>query len=325
MPELSHGVAIIRTIGCPMTDTLETAPWSVERVPVPGVDARIHVFRCGRLVDTFAVIARQLTVLIDTMVSPECADEVCRLLTTAWPGALRRPLVVCNTHGDWDHAWGNGLFAGELAPRPAPILGSAALRQSIDLSAAEAYLRDMRHRHPGVYDSVRICLPTVEFDGELRMHGGDLTLVLVPTPGHTPDHISVWIPEVSLLIAGDAAEMPIPFVDERSDVAQLRASLRVMLELGPKIVLYSHGGGFTTPDLIRNNIAYFDEAERRCRRWATGSSTSESATPAALGWPLNDAIPAGTSVDEEDESFYVRSHEQAVAAIGAWTRRAVQR
>lgn len=35
-----------------------------------------------------------------------------------------RQLLAVNTHADWDHAWGNQVFAGLGAPQQVPILAS---------------------------------------------------------------------------------------------------------------------------------------------------------------------------------------------------------
>ena len=45
-------------------------------------------------------------------------------------------------------------------------------------------------------------------NGRLLIDGGDLTLALLPTPGHTIDHYALYIPEINTLLAADAAELP---------------------------------------------------------------------------------------------------------------------
>ncbi|HZJ49394.1 MAG TPA: MBL fold metallo-hydrolase [Actinomycetota bacterium] len=58
------------------------------------------------------------------------------------------------------------------------------------------------------------------FAGPFRIDGGDLRLDLVETPGHTEDHVSVWIPQLRLLLAGDAVEHPFPHVLLRISAGQ---------------------------------------------------------------------------------------------------------
>jgi len=41
--------------------------------------------------------------------------------------------------------------------------------------------------------------------------------VLLPRPGHRPDHLAVWLHNIRHLITADAAESPCPYVTEASD------------------------------------------------------------------------------------------------------------
>ena len=50
----------------------------------------------------------------------------------------------------------------------------------------------------------------------MSLHGGDLTLELLHTPGHTPDHVAVWIPEIKTCLAVDTVEHPIPEIWSQS-------------------------------------------------------------------------------------------------------------
>src|SRR5215212_7165877 len=97
-----------------MTDT-------VSLVPNQGWDARILVCRCGTLVDTFIVVSERYVVLIDTLINARTAEV---LLEIARPYLDGRQLLVVNTHADWDHAWGNHVFAGPRALVHAPIIAS---------------------------------------------------------------------------------------------------------------------------------------------------------------------------------------------------------
>jgi len=292
-------------------------PHQVEPITVPGLDRRVHVFRYGRLVDSFAVVTERFIVIVDTMVNPAAAEQIWRLLDGDRISESRIPIVV-NTHSDWDHAWGNGFFAGPTAAVPAPVFGHQATRGGLDLEQAQAKLAETSALEPGMYESVEIALPSIEFEHTLSIHGGDLTLRLMPTPGHTPDHIAVWVPEIGLLIAGDGAEMPVPYVSDRSEITLLRRSLSQMAALDPSIVLYSHGGGFFSADLIDHNLAYFVEAEQRCRAFIDGAGDVVTLSPTALAWPLDQVMPPGGHLEPDEVAFYESSHSRAVEAMGRW-------
>src|SRR5262249_10917225 len=94
---------------------------TVTLIPNQGWDSRILVCRCGTLVDTFVVVTERYVVLIDTLINGPTAAALLEIARPHLPG---RQLLAVNTHADWDHAWGNQLFAGPHAAHPAPIVAS---------------------------------------------------------------------------------------------------------------------------------------------------------------------------------------------------------
>lgn len=229
-----------------------------------GWDERILVCHNGRLVQTFIVVTQRYVVLIDTVINPATAQqmvEYARPYLTAG-----RTLLVINTHADYDHAWGNQLFAGTDAPFPAPIIGSQRCADRLRTSEEAALLQEMQRAEPAIFGDVRLTPPTVRFDGDLTIDGGDLTLHLIPTPGHTEDHLSIYIPEIATLLAGDAAELPYPAARTADGLAAMRASLATLAALNAQTVLYCHAPVAAGTQLLHDNLAYFDAVETACRR-----------------------------------------------------------
>jgi glyoxylase-like metal-dependent hydrolase (beta-lactamase superfamily II) len=112
---------------------------------------------------------------------------------------------------------------------------------------------------------------------------------------------SVWIPELRIVIAADAAEHPWPHVDRLEGIAQARESLVRLLELDPLYVLPCHGDT-TEPALLERNIAYLDAVERDPEL------------------PLAEAARiAGVIVDELDP-IYQDFHADALAASAKLSR-----
>ena len=115
-----------------------------------GWDERILVCQNGRLVKTFIIVTKRFVLLVDTVINPQTAGQ---MLAFAQPYlAEGRQLLVINTHADYDHCWGNQLFAGETAPstgsgqavHPAPIIGSHLSPALFAQDEAKAYLAKMQ-------------------------------------------------------------------------------------------------------------------------------------------------------------------------------------
>jgi glyoxylase-like metal-dependent hydrolase (beta-lactamase superfamily II) len=224
---------------------------SIEHVvanPMREVDARIHRFTCGDEVDTYAIVTRRFLVVVDTHSTPALARELAALVE---PLRGERSLLVVNTHADYDHAWGNQVFAAH------PILGHVRCAERLRGPGFADERARFGGRYPGRFDEVTPTPPTVCIDGPAAIHGGDLTLEFVPTPGHTDDHLALFIPELRLLLAGDAAEFPWPHVDSPGALAEARASLELLEALEPALVLPCHGG-VHDGGLLRLNLAYLD-------------------------------------------------------------------
>ena len=228
-----------------------------------GWDERVLVCHNGRLVQTFIVVTQRYVVLIDTVINPATARQ---MVTYARPYlAAGRTLLVINTHADYDHAWGNQLFAGTDAPFPAPIIGSQRCADRLRTSEEAALLQEMQRAEPEIFGEVRLTPPTICSDSELRIDGGDLTLHLIPTPGHTEDHVSIYIPEIATLLAADAAELPYPAARTAAGLPAMRASLAALAALNAQAVLYCHAPVAAGPQLLHDNLAYFASLETACR------------------------------------------------------------
>ena len=282
-------------------------------VPNAGWDPRLLAFRSAEVVTVFAVLTRRWTVLVDTLYSEAGVRELVRqVLEVATPpgGGAAPPLLVVNTHADWDHAWGNHLFAGAGAPFPAPVLATAACAQRMREPGEAALLAQMSAGEPARFAGASLTPPTLAFEGSLRIEGGDLTLELLPAPGHKPDQLVVWIPEIRTLLGADATEHPMPFVEGPGHLAELVATLERLRALEPEFVLACHDRLDGDPGLLDRNLAYF------ARVWAAASShpggaVQDEALEEALGLPFAEfaeGVPPGAW------DFYRDAHRRALRA-----------
>jgi glyoxylase-like metal-dependent hydrolase (beta-lactamase superfamily II) len=276
-----------------------TAP---EQVQHDDLDPRITVFRVGDEVNTFVVRTERFVVLIDTMSTPQLCQAV---LDRMAADLVDRPLMVVNTHADWDHVWGNAAVAGR-----APIIAHEAAGHRLRGPEAAATLTDKAAAEDRFAD-VRLVEPTITFQDSLVLRGGDLTLELLHTPGHTPDHVAVWIPELTLCLIGDAAEDPLPEVTNPvpADLRQLRESLRRMRNLEPATVLPSHGDT-TDPGLLTRNLDYFAALTERVNALPAGDLNRPD--PPGLGF--DQCVTSTRALTEGMRAFYTTCHEKAVRA-----------
>ena len=247
-------------------------PHTNDLVLVPGGDwdDRILVCQNGKLVQTFLVVTRRYVVVVDTLINTATAEKVVQIARPYLDNG--RTLLVVNTHADYDHAWGNALFAGPDARFPAPILGAKQCAAAFAESEVVELLTKMQSEEPEIFGGLCLTPPTVLFDERLTIDGGDLTLHLFATPGHTPDHVSIYIPEIETLLAGDAAELPYPAARTVEGLPAMRRSLATLASHQAKRVLYCHAPVEAGPQLLADNIAYFDALEAACRMaWAHGA------------------------------------------------------
>ena len=286
----------------------------VQVVANEGWDERIVVCRNGRLVDTFIIITQRYVVIVDTMINAVTGQK---LLAIAQDGLRNgRQLLVVNTHADYDHCWGNMVFGGESAVHPAPIIGSKLSVPLFQQPEAQETLKQYQEREPDIFNEVVLVPSTVQIDERLTIDGGDLTLELWPTPGHTVDHYSLYIPEINTLLAADAAEVPYPMARTADGLPAMRQSLDELAKMDAETVLYCHAPVTIGPQLLHDNKAYFDKLEEKCRAALTRgvpAQPDETADIIALvDCPFAEAVPSGEHWQNIHEYYQTKGHAQQI-------------
>ena len=288
-------------------------------VPNDGWDERILICRCGTLVDVFIVVTTRYVVIVDTLIGPDTVEQLLAIARPYLHGG--RTLLAIDTHADWDHCLGNSAFAGSAATDPAPIIATRTCGERFAAGEVSARLARLREAEPVRFAAVEPVPPTLLFDERLRIDGGDLTLELFRAPGHTADHLAILIPEIATLLVGDAAERPFPFAHTLTTLPELRATLRTLDALGARTILACHAPPENEPTLLRDNSAYFDTLEERCRQALAAGRVSE-ATPAeereeAVGWPIADAI-GGDPAELSNPTMYQQGHSTHIQLMIEW-------
>jgi glyoxylase-like metal-dependent hydrolase (beta-lactamase superfamily II) len=281
----------------------------VEQVPNEGWDERVLVFRNEPLVDTFMVITERYAVVVDTMINPATAVI---LRSHAQQYLINRQLLVVNTHADYDHAWGNQVF-------DAPIIATRACADLMRSAEARGMLATMQANEPDIFDGLVLTPPTILFDDKLIIDGGDLTLELFATPGHTTDHLAIYIPEIRTLLAADAAELPYPVARTNAGLPAMRQSLAELVARDAESVLYCHAPVTIGPQLLHDNIAYFDKLEEHCRVALSvglpANPPADTDLAAMISLPYVTAVPATQRWQEVHPYYQTTGHANQIRAM----------
>lgn len=169
----------------------------------------LHVPCQDFAVRAVVLVGRHQALVWDALAAPEQLRPA-----LDWIG--ERDVILVYSHADWDH-----------------VLGASALpaRRRI-LAQAHAVAR-LRDELPGVLRDLglagEIVLPDETFEArldlrpdlrqDLRLAGGLASLRHLP--GHSPDSCVAWLPEVGVLLAGDAVEWPLPEVWREASLVDL--------------------------------------------------------------------------------------------------------
>jgi glyoxylase-like metal-dependent hydrolase (beta-lactamase superfamily II) len=226
-----------------------------------------------------------------------------------------KQLLVINSHADWDHVWGTRYLVEHYTPT---IIAHEHCRARL-LSAEEEHLLREYQEKFSVFRPAVLVPPTVTFRNTLTIHGGDLTLELFPAPGHQPDLIGLWIPEIKLLLAFDALEYPLPGIGSPELVPAMFRSIERFQELQPAHVLCSHRDNSSSPTLIAQNLSYLREIEQRSQALLARQQITEEqlADPAHLiGYPYAEARAHVQSTI--DDGYYEMTHAENIRCILRW-------
>jgi len=174
------------------------------------------------------------------------------------------------THGHIDHVGGLGPFEQEATERGHDRLRVVSHEAVADrferYATTNGYNAVINKRQFGL-DMLRFPdtfrAPDLTFRDSLDLDIGGTAISLFHARGETDDHAWVWIPEHKALYPGDLFIWVSPNAGNPQKVqryaADWAASLRAMAELGPEIMLPSHG--FPIVGAQRVRTALLDTAE----------------------------------------------------------------
>jgi glyoxylase-like metal-dependent hydrolase (beta-lactamase superfamily II) len=208
------------------------------------------------------VLGRAEAMIIDTRSTYAQAREIqehVRELTDAPIG------VVVDTHGHFDHAFGNAIF------RPATIWGHERC-VTFMVRTGEARKRTIAVEEPELADELAeivIDPPDRIFATHARVEvGGREVMLRHLGRGHTDHDVVVDIPETDVVFAGDLLENGnVPFFGDAYplDWPATAAALAVRVKEGSGVVVPGHGdhGGRPLADAQAASFAALIDAARR--------------------------------------------------------------
>jgi glyoxylase-like metal-dependent hydrolase (beta-lactamase superfamily II) len=165
-----------------------------------------------------------------------------------------RPAIVVNTHHHEDHT-GNNFWMREkygLLPLAHPKTFS--------------YLQDPSQWIPWYRRLVWGC-PHPSETGELdsKIQTQRFRFLVIPTPGHSDDHICLYEPNEAWLFSGDLfISEQVKYLREDEDIYSIIDSLKKVAALHPKKMFCSFSGSIDNPlDAIDKKIEYLENLQQK--------------------------------------------------------------
>lgn len=205
------------------------------------------------------IVGPQWAVLIDTLALPEESLNIRDFVEREIGVQVR---YIINTHYHADHTWGNCFFPG------AAIIAHELCHQLL-IEKGIPSLEAARKQNPS-FRQVKIVLPTLTFrQGVLTLRVGKKNLTILPSPGHSPDGISVLVEEDRVLFAGDSF-MPLPYIVD-GDADDITTSIKKISRMGLENIIQGHGDIVLRGEIdaaVKENLAYMANI-RKVARTAT--------------------------------------------------------
>jgi glyoxylase-like metal-dependent hydrolase (beta-lactamase superfamily II) len=204
--------------------------------------ASMQVFERGWLsANNILFIGRDEATLVDTGYLTH-APQTLALLGHALGG--RRLDRIVNTHLHSDHCGGNAALKDGFGCRIAVPVFEADKVRAWDEDA-------LSYRATG-QQCARFTVDETIAPGDL-LAMGDLSWQALSAPGHDPHALLFWCAEEGILIAGDALwqngfGVIFPELAGEPGFGEVRATLDLIAQLGPRLVIPGHGAPFTDVD-----------------------------------------------------------------------------
>jgi alkyl sulfatase BDS1-like metallo-beta-lactamase superfamily hydrolase len=212
--------------------------------------------------NTFMIVTRDGNVIVDT--SRALPARAHKAALTAINGGPIKAIVLTHAHGD--HTGGVALWKQPDTALIAQRGHVAFMQYQRRLSGyfSRSNVAQFGLAAPPVAQPPAI-EPTVLFDERHAFDVGGVRFELLHTPGETPDHLTVWIPEFKAAFIGDNYYESFPNLytlrgTETRYALDYVSSINTVLALDPEIVLPSHGPAIRGRDAVRRLLTRYRDA-----------------------------------------------------------------
>jgi alkyl sulfatase BDS1-like metallo-beta-lactamase superfamily hydrolase len=225
------------------------------------------IYRAIGFGNTFLVVTPEGNVVIDTSIATAAPRHV-KLLKAVSTAPVR---YIILTHGHGDHTGGVRLWAEPgtqiIAQKNHVEFVHYQKRLEGFFAARNAAQFALPIPKPGAWQGnyAATLLPTTYFDESYQFRLGGLTFNLYHTPGETPDHLTVWIPELKAAFTGDNYYSSFPNIytlrgTEPRWALDYVTSLNRVMALNPEVILPSHGAPVVGATVIKENLTRYRDA-----------------------------------------------------------------
>lgn len=189
--------------------------------------------------NVLAIYGDSFTYICDTFLGPTPMEEIKQVIKD---DGRKQPIVIFNSHADWDHVWGNCAFEQSI------IISHEKCRINLENNFFDELneyrifaMGDIVPKYPNIVFTERLSFPD---DG----------LEFFYTPGHRDDSASCYDTKNDILYVGDNVEYPIPFA-QYSNLEKYITTLKKYIKLKPKYIVTGHGSNADI-NLVVSNLDY---------------------------------------------------------------------
>jgi len=213
--------------------------------------------------NTFLVTTAAGNVVIDTSLAPVAASH--KQALSAKSTAPIKAIILTHAHGD--HTGGVAIWRGPDTQIIAQQNHQDFMRYQRRLAGFFAARNAAQFGRPATAPAGQPVAwePTHTFDRRDTLTVGDVLFELLHTPGETPDHLTVWIPQFKIAFVGDNYYESFPNLytlrgNQPRWALDYVESLNAVLALEPEIVLPSHGAPIRGREEVQRKLTRYRDA-----------------------------------------------------------------